>query len=54
MANHKRGKSKAARSGCLMCKPHKLGQGQEKYLGKRGFGKLRALLHSMSDLRDIK
>jgi hypothetical protein len=23
MANHKRGKKKASRAGCLLCKPHK-------------------------------
>lgn len=31
--NHKRGRSKSARAGCLMCKPYKLGQGQENDLG---------------------
>lgn len=24
MANHKRGKPKSARAGCLLCKPHKV------------------------------
>jgi hypothetical protein len=29
MAHHKRGRPKNRRSGCLMCKPHKLGKGME-------------------------
>jgi hypothetical protein len=40
--NHKRRRHKAARAGCLMCKPNKRGKGREKKLGHRGFGKLRA------------
>lgn len=39
--NHKRGKPVAARAGCKMCKPNKLGKGMENELGHRGFGKLR-------------
>jgi hypothetical protein len=50
MANHKRSRPKARRAGCLLCKPNKLGQGQERELGHHGFGKLRAEYHSMRDL----
>jgi hypothetical protein len=32
MAHHKRKKPKNARSGCLMCKPHKVNGGSEKCL----------------------
>lgn len=50
--NHKRRRHKAARAGCLMCKPNKFGAGMEKKLGHRGFGKLRAEKHADEDLRD--
>lgn len=50
MANHKRKRPKQRRAGCLLCKPNKLGQGQEKELGHRGFGKLRAERHTATDL----
>jgi len=33
-----------------MCKPNKLGQGQEKKLGHRGFGKLRDEIEADADL----
>lgn len=39
--NRKRRRPKQSRSGCLLCKPNKLGKGMEKKLGHRGFGKLR-------------
>lgn len=41
MANFKRGKSKNARAGCLMCKPHKM-TGYTKSL-ERPFSELRKL-----------
>ena len=42
--NHKRGKPKSCRAGCLMCKPHKAGWiNDEKLLGNNGFGKLRSI-----------
>jgi len=50
MANFKRGRPKAARAGCRMCKPNKLGKGMENKLGHVGFGKLRAEYHSARDL----
>ena len=36
--NHKRGKPKQARAGCLLCKPHKFGHGKEHdfYWSSRG------------------
>lgn len=51
MANHKRKRPKQRRAGCLMCKPNKLGKGQEKKLGHRGFGKLRGEYHAERDLK---
>jgi hypothetical protein len=48
--NHKRGRPKAARAGCLMCKPNKFGHGMERKLGHRGFGKLRAEHHAREDM----
>lgn len=51
--HHKRGRAKAARAGCLMCKPNKLGKGQEKKLGKRGFGNLRKEVHTAADLKRV-
>lgn len=47
--HHKRKRPKAARAGCLLCKPNKLGQGQENELGHYGFGKLRAEAASRED-----
>jgi hypothetical protein len=51
MSHHKRKRAKAARAGCLMCKPNKLGQGMEKKLGHRGFGNLRKIAATDDDLR---
>lgn len=48
--NHKRGKPVAARAGCKMCKPNKLGKGMENELGHRGFGKLRDEAHARHDM----
>lgn len=40
--NHKRGKPKNARAGCLMCKPNKAnGYHDRKELGHIGFGNVR-------------
>lgn len=52
--NHKRGKPKNARNGCLMCKPHKMngaGGGKLK-VSKTGFGKLRGEIAARSELKD--
>jgi hypothetical protein len=37
--NHKRGKAKAQRAGCLMCKPHKFGHGMENDLSYNQYRK---------------
>lgn len=52
MANHKRGKPKNARAGCLMCKPNKMNGWNKAKFGHSKFGKLRALLHAKKDLSD--
>ena len=48
--NHKRKRPKQSRAGCLMCKPNKLGNGMEKKLGHRRFGKLRKEAAAEQDL----
>lgn len=50
--NHKRRRPKAARAGCLMCKPNKLGKGMEHKYHHHGFGKLRDAYHTARDLHD--
>ncbi len=55
--NHKRGRCKNARSGCLMCKPNKQngyprGRGLEQ-VGHTGFGKLRDEYHAVNDLKEV-
>ena len=50
--NHKRKRPKQRRSGCLLCKPNKLGKCMEKKLGHRGFGKLRKEAAAKKDLSD--
>lgn len=50
--NHKRRRPKRRRAGCLLCKPNKLGHGMEMKFGRRGFGKLRADVHTLVDLRE--
>lgn len=51
MSHHRRGRPKAARAGCLMCKPNKLGKGMEKKLGHRGFGNLKKEAATDDDLK---
>ena len=49
--NHKRGRPKNRRSGCLMCKPNKMnGWNKNKQLGHKGFGKIRDEIHAEEDL----
>lgn len=51
--NHKRGKPKKARAGCLLCKPHKLnGENKLAEVSKTGFAKIRADRSSRQDMRD--
>ena len=51
--NHKRGKPKNQRAGCLMCKPQKMnGAGGLKLkIQKVGFGKLRDEILAKEDLK---
>lgn len=52
--HHKRGKPKARRSGCLMCKPNKMaGWSKHRIFGHHGFGKIRREAAAMQDLRDL-
>ena len=48
--NHKRGKPKTARAGCLMCKPNKVGHGKEYDYGHRQFANLRREAASNDEL----
>ena len=50
--NHKRGKRKNARAGCLLCKPNKMNGWNKDKLGHTGFGKLRKVLLAKKDLLD--
>ena len=50
--NHKRGKCKNARAGCLMCKPNKMNGGNKDVLGHTGFGKLADTIHAKADLKE--
>ena len=50
--NYKRGRPKQARAGCLLCKPNKLGKGQERKLGHGGFGNLRKEITARQDIAD--
>lgn len=53
--NHKRGKRKNARAGCLMCKPNKM-NGWKKGInsfGHFGFGKIRGEYFAQRDIRDV-
>ena len=50
--NHKRGRPKNRRAGCLMCKPNKQnGYGKRTNLGHKGFSKIRKEHAILSDLK---
>lgn len=49
--NHKRGKPKNARAGCLMCKPNKMNGWNKDKFGHTGFGKLRKVVHAKDDMK---
>ena len=49
--NHKRGKPKNARAGCLLCKMNKMNGWNKDRLGHVGFGKLRDSIHARVDLK---
>lgn len=48
--NHKRGKAKNQRDGCLMCKPNKMNGWNKDKLGHTGFGNIKATIHAKQDL----
>ena len=51
--NHKRGRPKNRRAGCLMCKPNKQnGWNKLTQLGHKGFGKIRDEIHAVEDMKD--
>jgi len=50
MANHKRGRAKNRRAGCLLCKPNKMNGWNKDEFGHTGFGKLRDSIHTKEDL----
>lgn len=55
--NHKRGRPKNRRAGCLLCKPNKMnawknGRGKG-VLGHTGFGKIRAEYHARLDIKEV-
>lgn len=51
--NHKRGRPKNRRSGCLMCKPNKQnGWNKLTQMGHKGFGKIRDEIHAVEDMKD--
>ena len=52
--NHKRGRPKQRRAGCLLCKPNKLGKGMEAKLGHRGFGSIRQEQAAEHDLKEVQ
>lgn len=52
--NHKRGKPKNSRAGCLMCKPNKMNGWNKDKLGHTGFGKLRDTIHAKEDQNETK
>lgn len=53
--NHKRGRPKNRRAGCLMCKPNKVnGFPDNEKVGHYGFGKIRDLKHTKQDLKEAR
>lgn len=51
--NHKRGRPKSRRAGCLMCKPHKAGIcNDETRVYHKGFGKIRKLAAAKADMTE--
>lgn len=53
--NHKRGKRKNARAGCLLCKPNKMnGWPKHAKIGHAGFGKIRREVAAKDELKGVK
>jgi len=51
MANHKRGRPKQPRAGCLLCKPHKLSSAKK---AERRLGRRDAMLHELRATHDAR
>lgn len=51
MANHKRGRPKQRRAGCLLCKPHKLTSAKK---AERRRGRRDAMLHELRATHDAR
>lgn len=52
--HHKRKRPPSARAGCHMCKPQKGGKANpDTDIYHRGFGKIRDLIHSKQDMREV-
>jgi hypothetical protein len=51
MANHKRGRPKQRRAGCLLCKPHKLSSAKK---AERRRGRRHAMLHELRATHDAR
>ena len=52
--NHKRGRSKNQRAGCLMCKPNKMNGRNKDKLGHTGWAKLKNTILAKLDLKNEK
>jgi len=56
--NHKRGRPKDRRAGCLLCKPNKMNGWKNKrgkgILGHSGFGKIRDEYHAGKDIEEFR
>ena len=54
--HHKRKRHSNARAGCAMCKPQKKGKGAnpDTKVHNNGFGKIRSLLNSKVDMKDLE
>jgi hypothetical protein len=51
MANHKRGRPKQRRAGCLLCKPHKLSSAKK---AERRRSRRNAMLHELRATHDAR
>ena len=51
--NHKRGRPKNRRSGCLMCKPNKMNGVNKDKLGHTGWAKLKNTILAKLDLKEV-
>ncbi len=51
--NHKRGKPKNVRAGCLMCKPNKMNGWSKNKLGYTGFSPIKKRIHADQDMKAV-